>query len=65
MKWHVPKEPELGDCRIRRRFAWLPVFIPDTRKVVWLEWVTVEEKYTIVGVTQLCYGWRVVREVAA
>lgn len=65
MKWCVPKQPELGETRIRRRFAWLPIFIQDTRKQVWLEWVTVEEKYSIIGVSQLRYGWRVIREVAA
>ena len=64
MKWHSPKRPELGDERIRTFFAWLPTFIPQSRKNVWLESVTVQERYGFYGLTEPRLGWRIIREVS-
>lgn len=74
MRCFVPYMPNLGDKRIRRRFAWLPINIPtyngeynadvspSGETVVWLEWVTVEEQYCWRGRTDLV--WKVIREVS-
>jgi hypothetical protein len=48
----------LGDKRIRRRFAWLPVRLSKpVRTSVWLEWYMVEERYGIGSFGLL--GWNV------
>lgn len=64
MRWGEPKRPEVGDTRIRRRFALFPIYIREGRKNVWLEWVTVLEEYEMIGLTEPRLGWRVVKEVA-
>ncbi|NBW13934.1 MAG: hypothetical protein EBR82_38615 [Caulobacteraceae bacterium] len=44
------KEPEVGDERIIRKFAWTPIYIEDTREWVWLERVTIRQRnYGISG----------------
>jgi len=63
MRWFVPEIPEVGDIRIRRIFAWLPMFIPEKRNCVWLEWVTVEERFQWCGVTEPQLRWCVTREI--
>lgn len=60
IKFNRPKE---GDRRIRRQFLWLPMRTEDG--IRWLEFVTLEEVYTI-GFTLTGYdytpqGWYVDR----
>ena len=64
MRWDEPKRPEVGYTRIRRRFALFPIYVPEGRKNVWLEWVTVLEEFELTGVTEPRLRWRVVKEVA-
>jgi len=42
MRW---KEPEKGDTRIRSWFALFPINLNGITR--WLEWVTVEQEYTM------------------
>lgn len=77
MRRFIPYRPNLGDKRIRRCFAWLPIWVPaypgDYNKnicprgenVIWLEWVTVEEQWCWRGLTLPRIGWKIIREVAA
>lgn len=77
MRWFIPYSPNLGDKRIRRRFAWLPIDVPthigeynkdvcpNGVNTVWLEWITVEEQWCWRGITEPRIGWKVIREVAA
>lgn len=62
MNWFVGKSPRLGQRRIRTRFAWFPIYIQEPRKSVWLQWVTVEERFSIAGVSEPQFVWVAVRE---
>ena len=65
MKWHVAKRPEVGDRRVRTVFAWLPIYIRESRKEVWLKWITVEERFEWAGVTEPRLVWRAIREATS
>lgn len=45
MKWkkRIKNKPPLGDVRIIKKFAWLPVLINDY--YIWLEKYNVQQKY--------------------
>lgn len=52
MKFLITSKPELGDCRKRLKFAWLPMIANDGNKVtkpteywVWLETIELYEEY--------------------
>jgi hypothetical protein len=71
MRWKVKKEPELGDSKIKVKFAWLPTIAENTdenNKEYWI-WLClyhaklVYEKWTMFNVTgsqtvNLGRGWR-------
>lgn len=47
MKWKAKKEPKEGDTRIRRKFAWIPVYTYCETELytVWLETYLAVEEY--------------------
>ena len=51
------KEPEVGDERIIRKFAWVPIYVEDTREWVWLERVTIRQRNYGIN------GWLTVGEI--
>lgn len=63
MRWNEPQCYQVGDTRVRTFFAWFPVLIHNTRKNVWLEWVTVEEQYGWAGFSEPQLVWRAICEV--
>lgn len=72
MKWkaNIPPDPQVGDYRIRKFFAWLPVTVAGQR--VWLERYMILEEYRIAIRTVFvgkryfgrikCGGWDKVNE---
>ena len=56
MRWSS-REIKLGDRRVVRRFAWLPVRCGD--EVVWLERYVSHEECVIVSYEHHVIGWRV------
>ena len=39
------KDPELGDERIITKFACAPIYVEETHEWVWLERVTIRQRY--------------------
>jgi hypothetical protein len=50
MRWQLTIPPKIGERRVRRKFALLPVRMTEDRLVVWLEWYDVVEVWD--------YGYR-------
>jgi hypothetical protein len=58
MKWLTPKQPEHGDKRKFRKFAWFPTKCEDgsTR---WLETIFVVETYFKSSIRPNCQWWSI------
>ena len=61
MRWTPTKE---GEERIKTLFAFLPHYLPNREAYVWLETVTVLQRYDWAGFTWPRLCWKTIREVA-
>lgn len=43
MRWSSKPKPEIGDCRVKVAFLWLPKKINNEWR--WMEWAAWEEQY--------------------
>jgi hypothetical protein len=60
MRWKPKKE---GDERIKTLFALLPHWLPNRKAYVWLETISVFQRYDWCGFTKPRLGWKTIGEV--
>jgi len=70
IRMKITHTPELGECRIIKKFAWLPVKISEEKKCwVWLEKYEAHQRYIFSAINDIFsekrkYKWTTVKTAA-